>query len=66
MGARRALPVDLTALADAADRERDRLTELLTEGCRALDPRPRRSPSSSPNCSPTTPTPTGSSPRRPN
>lgn len=38
MGSQEGLPVDLTALADEAARERDRLTELLTESCRALDP----------------------------
>ncbi|MDI5962783.1 DUF885 family protein [Streptantibioticus silvisoli] len=38
MGSQEGVSVDLTALADAADRERARMTELLTEGCRALDP----------------------------
>ncbi len=39
MGAQEGMAVDLTALAAAADQERDRLTAMLTEGCRALDPR---------------------------
>jgi hypothetical protein len=38
MGSAEGVTVDLTALAAAADRERDRLTDLLAEGCRALDP----------------------------
>ena len=38
MGAQEGLAVDLTVLAAAADRERDRLTGLLTDSCRALDP----------------------------
>jgi hypothetical protein len=38
MGAQEGLRVDLEALAVAADRERDRLTGLLAESCRALDP----------------------------
>jgi hypothetical protein len=38
MGAQEGLRVDLDDLAEEAARERDRLTELLTESCRALDP----------------------------
>lgn len=38
MGAQEGVRVDLGALAVDADRERERLTELLTESCRALDP----------------------------
>ncbi|WNI18210.1 DUF885 family protein [Actinacidiphila sp. ITFR-21] len=39
MGAQEGLRVDLEALAGDAGRERDRLTELLADSCRALDPR---------------------------
>lgn len=39
MGSAEGLRVDLGELAEAADRERARLTDLLTESCRALDPR---------------------------
>jgi hypothetical protein len=39
MGAQEGLRVDLTELAGRADRERERLTELLTDSCCALDPR---------------------------
>ncbi|MEW1862186.1 MULTISPECIES: DUF885 family protein [unclassified Streptomyces] len=39
MGAQEGLRVDLTELAGRADRERARLTELLTDSCRVLDPR---------------------------
>lgn len=39
MGAQEGMRVDLSALADTAERERARLTELLTDSCRALDPR---------------------------
>ncbi len=39
MGAQEGVAVDLTRLAGAADAERERLTALLAEGCRALDPR---------------------------
>ncbi|MEC3997352.1 DUF885 family protein [Actinacidiphila sp. DG2A-62] len=38
MGAQEGLRVDLDALARQAERERARLTELLTDSCRALDP----------------------------
>jgi hypothetical protein len=38
MGGQEGLRVDLSALADDADRERARLTRLLTDSCRALDP----------------------------
>lgn len=38
MGGQEGLPVDLTALAAQAQRERDRLTELLDDSCRRLDP----------------------------
>lgn len=38
MGAQEGLRVDLGALADDAERERARLTDLLTGSCRALDP----------------------------
>ncbi len=38
MGSQEGVDVDLTALADAAERERQRLAELLAESCRALDP----------------------------
>ncbi|GGI04583.1 DUF885 family protein [Egicoccus halophilus] len=43
LGAGEAMEVDLGALEATSDRERDRLTELLTEACRAIDPdRPTR------------------------
>lgn len=38
MGAQEGMRVDLGALADDADRERVRLTQLLTDSCRMLDP----------------------------
>lgn len=38
MGSQEGLRVDLSALAAEADRERARLTELLVDSCRALDP----------------------------
>ena len=38
MGSQEGMRVDLSALADDADRERARLTQLLTDSCRALDP----------------------------
>jgi Bacterial protein of unknown function (DUF885) len=38
MGSQEGLRVDLTALAEDADRERARLSQLLTDSCRALDP----------------------------
>jgi Bacterial protein of unknown function (DUF885) len=38
MGSQEGLEVDLTALAARAEAERDRLLELLTQGCRAYDP----------------------------
>lgn len=38
MGSQEGLRVDLTALADAADKERVRLGQLLADSCRALDP----------------------------
>ncbi|WP_435130767.1 DUF885 family protein [Actinacidiphila sp. bgisy144] len=38
MGAQEGLRVDLTELAGQADKERVRLTELLTDACRVLDP----------------------------
>lgn len=37
MGAQEGMEVDLAALSDAADRERVRLGELLTDACRVLD-----------------------------
>jgi hypothetical protein len=39
MGSQEGVAVDLTALAERADRERERLTALLEDSCRALDPR---------------------------
>jgi hypothetical protein len=39
MGAQEGMRVDLVALADDAERERVRLTDLLTDSCRALDRR---------------------------
>ncbi|MEU1629709.1 DUF885 family protein [Streptomyces sp. NPDC020096] len=39
MGSQEGVEVDLSALADAAQHERERLAALLTEACRALDPR---------------------------
>ncbi|WUD73067.1 DUF885 domain-containing protein [Streptomyces sp. NBC_00510] len=39
MGSQEGLRVDLSALADEAERERDRLTGLLTESCGRLDPK---------------------------
>ena len=41
MGAQEGLRVDLGALAEEAERERARLTELLTDACERLDPRQR-------------------------
>jgi hypothetical protein len=38
MGSQEGLEVDLTALAESADRERVRLGQLLADSCRALDP----------------------------
>ncbi|TKA11632.1 DUF885 family protein [Actinacidiphila oryziradicis] len=38
MGSQEGIRADLSDLADEAGRERDRLTALLTESCRALDP----------------------------
>ncbi|MEV6012654.1 DUF885 family protein [Streptomyces sp. NPDC051976] len=38
MGSQEGLRVDLSALAAEAQRERDRLTELLADSCRAFDP----------------------------
>ncbi|WP_055587600.1 DUF885 family protein [Streptacidiphilus griseoplanus] len=38
MGSQEGLPVDLGRLAERADAERDRLRDLLTEACGALDP----------------------------
>jgi hypothetical protein len=38
MGSQEGLRVDLTALAEAADKERERLGRLLADSCRALDP----------------------------
>jgi hypothetical protein len=38
MGSQEGIRADLSALADEAVRERERLTALLTESCRALDP----------------------------
>ncbi len=39
MGAQEGMTVDLSELATAADRERERMTALLEESCRRLDPR---------------------------
>ncbi|MGW5354923.1 DUF885 family protein [Streptomyces sp. NPDC004031] len=39
MGSQEGMHVDLTALAETADRERVRLGQLLADSCRALDPR---------------------------